>query len=57
MEAPPASEERTRLVGDLVQHIFPAFKGIASGKDEAYVDLDVGLSIIALTPSRSATTA
>ena len=46
MEAPPASEERTRLVGDLVQHIFPAFKGIASGKDEAYVDLDVGLSII-----------
>ena len=46
MEAPPASEERSRLVGDLVQHIFPAFKGIAQGKDEAYVDLDVGLSII-----------
>src|SRR6185312_4328110 len=46
MDAPPASEERTRLVGDLVQHIFPAFKGIASGKDEAFVDLDVGLSII-----------
>jgi hypothetical protein len=46
LEAPPASEERSRLVGDLVQHIFPAFKGIASGKDEAYVDLDVGLSII-----------
>lgn len=46
MEAAPASEERTRLVGDLVQHIFPAFKGIAQGKDEAYVDLDVGLSII-----------
>jgi hypothetical protein len=46
MEAPPASEERTRLVGDLVQHIFPAFRGIAQGKDEAYVDLDVGLSII-----------
>src|SRR6185312_2823303 len=46
LEAPPASEERTRLVGDLVQHIFPAFKGIAQGTDEAYVDLDVGLSII-----------
>ncbi len=46
LEAPPASEERSRLVGDLVQHIFPAFKGIASGKDEAYVDLDAGLSII-----------
>lgn len=46
LEAPPSSEERTRLVGDLVQHIFPAFKGIAQGKDEAYVDLDVGLSVI-----------
>jgi hypothetical protein len=46
LEAPPASEDRSRLVGDLVQHIFPAFKGIAQGKDEAYVDLDEGLSII-----------
>ena len=46
LEAPPMSELRSRLVGDLVQHIFPAFKGIAQGKDEAYVDLDVGLSII-----------
>ncbi|XZE35695.1 hypothetical protein SH501x_001218 [Pirellulaceae bacterium SH501] len=44
--APPSSDERSRLVGDLVQYIFPAFKGIAQGKDEAYVDLDVGLSII-----------
>ena len=46
LEAPPSSDERSRLVGDLVQYIFPAFKGIAQGKDEAYVDLDVGLSII-----------
>ena len=46
LEAAPSSEERSRLVGDLVQFIFPAFKGIAQGKDEAYVDLDVGLSII-----------
>jgi hypothetical protein len=46
LEAPPSSEERTRLVGDLVQFIFPAFRGIAQGKDEAYVDLDVGLSVI-----------
>src|SRR6516164_1985164 len=46
LEAPPASEERSRLVGDLVQFIFPAFRGIAQGKDEAYVDLDAGLSII-----------
>ena len=44
--APPASEERSRLVGDLVQYIFPAFVGIAGGKDEAYVDLDTGLAII-----------
>lgn len=48
LEAAPASEERSRLVGDLVQFIFPAFKGIAQGKDEAYVDLDVGLSIISV---------
>ena len=46
LKAPPSSEERSRLVGDLVQYVFPAFKGIAQGKDEAYVDLDVGLSII-----------
>ncbi|MCZ2341281.1 MAG: DUF6079 family protein [Bacteroidales bacterium] len=45
-DAPPKSEERSRLVGDLVQYIFPAFKGIAQGKDEAFVDLDVGLSVI-----------
>ena len=44
--APPTGEERGRLVGDLVQYIFPAFKGIAGGKDEAYVDLDVGLAVI-----------
>jgi hypothetical protein len=44
--AAPMSEERSRLVGDLVQYIFPAFRGIASGKDEAYVDLDVGLAVI-----------
>ena len=43
---PPTSEERSRLVGDLVQYIFPAFRGIAQGKDEAYVDLDEGLAII-----------
>jgi hypothetical protein len=46
LEAPPGSDERSRLVGDLVQHIFPAFRGIAQGKEEAYVDLDLGLSVI-----------
>ncbi|MBN9519352.1 hypothetical protein J0H58_12655 [bacterium] len=44
--AAPMSEERSRLVGDLVQYIFPAFRGIAGGKDEAFVDLDVGLAVI-----------
>jgi hypothetical protein len=46
LEAAPKSDERSRLVGDLVQNVFPAFRGIAQGKDEAYVDLDEGLSII-----------
>jgi hypothetical protein len=44
--ANPGSSERSQLVGDLVKNIFPAFKGIAHGKDEAYVDLDLGLGII-----------
>ena len=38
--------DRSQLVGALVENIFPAFRGIAQGKDEAYVDLDEGLSII-----------
>jgi hypothetical protein len=46
LEAPPNSEERSRLVGDLVQHLFTAVRGVSQGKDEAYVDLDLGLSII-----------
>ena len=44
--APPKSKERSQLVGKLVETIFPAFRGIAHGKDEAYVDLDEGLAII-----------
>lgn len=46
LKAPPASDDRTRLVGDLVQHLFPAFKGVAQGMDEAYVDLDLGLAVL-----------
>jgi hypothetical protein len=46
LEAAPNSEERSRLVGDLVQHLFTSVKGVSQGKDEAYVDLDLGLSII-----------
>lgn len=46
LEAAPKSKERSQLVGKLVENIFPAFRGIAQGKDEAYVDLDEGLAII-----------
>jgi hypothetical protein len=46
LEAPPKSKERSQLVGKLVENIFTAFRGIAQGKDEAYVDLDEGLAII-----------
>lgn len=46
LAAPPKSRERSQLVGKLVENIFPAFRGIAQGKDEAYVDLDEGLAII-----------
>ncbi|MEY3228049.1 MAG: hypothetical protein RLZZ536_2668, partial [Planctomycetota bacterium] len=46
LQAPPKSTERSQLVGRLVENIFPAFRGIAQGKDEAYVDLDEGLAII-----------
>lgn len=46
LEAPPKSKERSQLVGKLVENIFTAFRGIAQGKDEAYVNLDEGLAII-----------
>lgn len=46
LEAEPGSKERSLLVGDLVKNIFPAFRGIAHAKDEAYVQLDEGLGIL-----------
>jgi hypothetical protein len=46
LEAEPGSKERSMLVGDLVKNIFPAFRGIAHAKDEAYVELDEGLGIL-----------
>ena len=33
------------LDGKLVENIFTAFRGIAQGKDEAYVDLDEGVTM------------
>ena len=46
LEAEPGSNVRSLLVGDLVKNIFPAFRGIAHAKDEAYVELDEGLGIL-----------
>ncbi|MFO0851826.1 MAG: phage resistance protein [Gemmataceae bacterium] len=47
LAAPPGHETRVRLVGDLVQNVFPAFEGVAAaGRDEAYVSLDQGLSVL-----------
>ena len=41
LEAPPNSDEKTRLVGDLVDKFFTAARGAAE-----FVDIDSGLSII-----------
>lgn len=46
LDADPGSNERALLVGDLVKNMFPAFRGIAHAKDEAYVELDEGLGIL-----------
>lgn len=42
---PPNSEERARLVGDLITRYFSAFRSLA-GTGESYVSLDDGLSIM-----------
>ncbi len=42
----PHAEERARLVGALVSRFFSAYQGLAAGHEEAFVDLDHGLSII-----------
>jgi len=46
LSADPGSNERSLLVGDLIKNIFPAFRGIAHGKDEAYVELEMGMGIL-----------
>jgi hypothetical protein len=46
LTAPVRSEERTRLVADLVDRFFTAYRGVAHGHDEAFVSLDDGLSIL-----------
>ena len=44
LDAPPGAEERSRLVGDLIDAHFPAMKGQFAGGEEAFASLDEGLS-------------
>jgi hypothetical protein len=46
LQAPPGHEARYRLVGDLVQHLFPAYRGVAHAREEAFIPLDQGLSVL-----------
>ena len=44
--SPPNSEERGRLVGDLVKHLLPTYAAATANDANAFIDLDSGLSII-----------
>ncbi|MHA7839494.1 MAG: phage resistance protein, partial [bacterium] len=46
LEAPPGSDERSRLIGALVEEFFQSYKDVARGDREAFVSLDDGLLII-----------
>ena len=46
LTAEPGSEERARLVGDLVDSFFSAHKDLAVGQAEGFVPLDEGLVIL-----------
>src|SRR5262245_52356511 len=46
MEADPGSEERTRLVSDLVGTFFRSYSVQAEGQREAYLSLDKGLCVL-----------
>jgi hypothetical protein len=46
MDAPPTSDERIRLVGDLVDAFFQAARDIAAAGAEGFVSLDEGLAIM-----------
>jgi hypothetical protein len=48
LEAPPGSDERSRLIGALVDAFFQSYKEVARGSQEAFVSLDEGLAIISL---------
>jgi hypothetical protein len=42
----PGDEQRTRLVGELVQTFFASYGNVVRGQDEAYVSLDLGLAAV-----------
>src|SRR5438270_6798877 len=46
MEADPGSEERTRLVSDLVGTFFKSYSVQAEGQREAYLSMDKGLCVL-----------
>src|SRR3954451_21399012 len=46
MEADPGSEDRTRLVSDLVGTFFKSYSVQAEGQREAYLSLDKGLCVL-----------
>jgi hypothetical protein len=46
IEEPPGSEERARLVGDLVDTFFSAQRDLAAGQQEGFVPLDEGLVVL-----------
>lgn len=47
LSAPPGSEDRTRLVGDLIDAFFGAARGVAAdGGKESFVPLDEGLAVM-----------
>ena len=48
MEAPPTSDERIHLVGDLVDAFFQAARDLAVTGSEGFVALDEGLSIMSM---------
>src|SRR5581483_6065969 len=46
VEAEPGTEERTRLVSDLVGTFFKSYSVQAEGQREAYLSLDKGLCVL-----------
>ncbi|WP_119727666.1 phage resistance protein [Thermomonospora amylolytica] len=46
MDAPPEHPERKRLVGDLLATYFKRYSDAVSGRSEAFIELDTGLSEI-----------